>query len=92
MNDNKNDQFEILLGLIKDLQISVNNLRTNLERFCISTATTLAEHEIRVTNIEGEKKSNEIRIVRKFDNTTKFVMITISLFTVANFIKEWFVK
>ena len=91
MNDNK-DQVDILLALIRDVQTSVSSLRTNLEKFCISTATTLAEHEIRVTNLEGEKKSNEIRIVRKFDNTTKIVMIFISLFTVANFVKEWFIK
>lgn len=91
MND-KNDQVDILLGLIRDVQISVSSLRTNLEKFCISTATTLAEHEIRVTNLEGEKKNSELKIVRKFDNTTKIIMIAISLFTVANFIKVWFIK
>jgi hypothetical protein len=92
MGDNKNDPTDILLSLIRDVQTSLNNLRTNVEKFCINNASKMAEYEIRITNLEGEKKSNEIRIVRKFDNTTKLVMIAISLFTVANFIKEWFIK
>lgn len=51
MDNSNNDQVDILLVLIKDVQTSVSGLRTSIEKFCISTATKLAEHEIKIINL-----------------------------------------